>query len=114
MRKDGFHDDLRADVSRESLARLASAPEFADDMSEVEQTWKKVSEDMPIVGRQIARIALRYSGNDPELRGKITNSLVSLYIVLRDGTAMADFQEEIASMQLSSKSEPKPFDQDIA
>lgn len=114
MRKDGFHDDLRADVARESLARLASAPEFPDDMPEVEQTWRDISEELPVVGRQIARIAIRYSGNDPELRGVITSSLVSFYIVLRDGTAMADLQEEIAGMQFSSETERKPFDQDAA
>lgn len=113
MRRDGIQDDLRSDVADASFARLESVPDYPQEPTEVELTWRGISEDLPVLKHQMARIALRYSGNDAELRGKITSGLVSLYVILRDAHVMADFQEELGQIQTAPNSH-KPFNQDVA
>lgn len=111
MSADGFKEDLSAEQVNESHARLVQIPNYIDDPSLIDEAWREIRDHKPVLRHEIARIAIEYGGGDAELRAKISMSLLSLYVVLRDAAIIAEYNkgipETVAEITL-------PFDQDAA
>lgn len=97
MKANGFESDIPLDVARESHIKLITAPDSPDSPTAVEQTWDYLTRVHPNVRHEIARIALEYGGSDPDARGRVTKSLVSLYVVLKDAADIAEFNDQLSS-----------------
>lgn len=84
MKRDGFDRDISIEQANRTHLKFVTAPNHLGQPSAIDETWFDITHFKPHLRHEIARIAFEYGGVDAEERARITKSILSFYVVLKD------------------------------
>ena len=89
MKRDGFERDISIEQADNTHIKFVTAPDYPSQPSVIDEAWFDISHFKPNLRHEIARIAFEYGGVNAEERARITKSMLSLYVVLKDANETA-------------------------